>query len=464
MAAVLAALALAANPESCQNLAEFMPCAAESMVTDAAGSSTAPCASCIQHARPTAFGSVAAAWPTFFRSTHPVPVNDHPIYLVLLVPPGDGSSALEGLLSSSPAVSTMCNHCSWQCEATWSLCHQGIGGTGASPTYAREILFPCDIDKRWDPTLTNWSAVYDAFWAEDFWDDPTKPLLMDKSPPNLIKVPELVEYFNQVGADYRFIAMARHPCTASHDGTGLGPNVATEPFSHMFERAEAAADPAKFFKISYDDLVTRPDLVAQELLDWMPELVSVDFAVSYIHGAEMSTLGLQPDEPPPRHHQDGHEDDGTQLLDPLSLGSMMGTQEGRKGSQLRFKGGHEHRRQLDREPHSLDGQRDVLKGAQVPSNGTVAPVPDTNRELSIAEYMTSEHCSLEVHHDTYDPDRTTSFSQCKYCSNFTGNAPGIGRGAGLKRRRHRHHALRPRHGRRHRAKPAAEGSEPQGAD
>lgn len=50
------------------------------------------------------------------------------IYLILLVPPGWGSSALEGLLATSPHVSTMCDGLSrtWQCEGTWLLREKGV--------------------------------------------------------------------------------------------------------------------------------------------------------------------------------------------------------------------------------------------------------------------------------------------------------------------------------------------------
>lgn len=115
-----------------------------------------------------------------------------PIYLIVAVPPFSGSSGLEGLLSTSPAASTMCSKSIWQCEATSFLLQQKL----------------FDYKERWDPDATNWTRVYEVYYKEvpgTVWDDPHKTILIDKSPPNLAKSKKMVEFFEERGMDYRFV-------------------------------------------------------------------------------------------------------------------------------------------------------------------------------------------------------------------------------------------------------------------
>jgi hypothetical protein len=152
----------------------------------------------------------------------------------------------------------MCKHCEWQCEATWSLVDDGA----------------FTLEERWDPAKTNWTQVYDIFHRNGYWDDSSKPLLMDKSPPNTGKAAGLVEYFETHGHDYRMIAMARHPCMYDHTQS-------YEP--HDLNILSSLVPSKKLFTLSYNDLVTKPADVAQALLKWLPELESLDIDKSYIH-------------------------------------------------------------------------------------------------------------------------------------------------------------------------------------
>ena len=63
-----------------------------------------------------------------FRSLNypPPPKLNSTVYLMIMAPPNWGSSALENLIASSPAVSTMCNKTSWQCETTHVLVKYGL--------------------------------------------------------------------------------------------------------------------------------------------------------------------------------------------------------------------------------------------------------------------------------------------------------------------------------------------------
>ena len=340
---------MAATPApaiACPSIDTLIPCSAGSVAADG----SAACGSCLPAHMPTTFHANSSV-----RRKH----DAQPIYLVLLVPAYWGSSGLEGLLSSSPAVSTMCGHCTWQCEATWSLCDDGA--------------FECNHEAIWDPKQTNWSQVYDLYATKGYFDDPTKPLLMEKSPPNMAKVESLVAFYDEKGYDYRFIAMARHPCTNSRHDWAPYKNINDE-----FARAQAAADPEKLFLLSYDDLRTRPDLVAKDLLAWLPELGSLDLNVSHVHASD-----------------DDAEDALTAAKegdDELSLGRPPRAE------------GHA-RRDRGRGGGRGRGERMAAKGG-----------PDNSREDALLPYIQSESCKLKVYAEHYTNPSLIPWSACKHCS------------------------------------------------
>jgi len=251
----------------CPELAQLVPCAAGA----GADAYSAPCSSCIQDP---SFQTTLHRGSLFTPRQQPITPAKEPIHLIVVVPPFQGSSGLEGLLSTSPTVSTMCAKSIWQCEATATL--------------LRENVFPRTL--RYDPAYTNWSRVYEVYNSLELgsiWDDPTKPILMDKSPPNIVKTKGMIEFFEKTGREYRFVAMARHPCMYN--------SVTETSFSLLmgYMRDMLANVPQdKIYTISYNDFVTRPDMVAQGLLDWLPELGQLDINASYLEWPSSQGNGL----------------------------------------------------------------------------------------------------------------------------------------------------------------------------
>lgn len=97
-------------------------------------------------------------------------------YLFILSPPYCGSTLLHGILSSSQAVSP--NNTQGTREG------QGLPGV-------KEIMF--DHDRRWDETLEfDWDFIKKQ-WSK-FW-DLNKPILLEKSPPNLIRTEAISKCF-----------------------------------------------------------------------------------------------------------------------------------------------------------------------------------------------------------------------------------------------------------------------------
>jgi len=332
------AIAASVAEVACPPIEQIIPCAGGSVVNG-----SAPCQACLPSGVPKRFMAHAEG------RRH----GTKPIYVVLVVPAFSGSSGLEGLLSSSPAVSTMCKHCSWQCEPTNDLIADGA--------FSQEDSM--------DPAKTNWTQVYELYYKKGYWDDPTKPLLMDKSPQTIYKVESLVAFYDRMGYDYRFISMARHPCANSmvKDHADEYPDITVQTAltdnAEALRKAQAAADPKRFFTIAYDDLRTRPDLVAKELLSWLPELVSLDIDKSYIH-LEVALEALA-------------------TTDRLSLRS-----EGTKA-------------------YNSDTSDDL------------GWMHTFDREKPIYQYVTSSACTLHNYLETYNRTELLPWAKCKYCVNKT---------------------------------------------
>ena len=167
--------------KDCPPLNEIVPCAGKGH-----NPYESPCSACIP--------KPLRKWPngTKFTAKKLPGVRTKPLYLIIAVPAFQGSSGLEGLFSSSPSVSTMCAKSVWQCEATATLMREGV--------FTRA--------NRYHPDATNWTRVYEVYNSPDLgsiWNDPTRPILMDKSPPNLAKSKSMIKFFEKNDMDYRFV-------------------------------------------------------------------------------------------------------------------------------------------------------------------------------------------------------------------------------------------------------------------
>ena len=274
---------------TCPSLAELVPCVGQKAFQN----DTAPCTVCLPPNIQTTFYADKEVLfaNNLQRRLHTVEgalkrgetnktaaggagIMTKPVYLIVAVPPFSGSSGLEGLLSTSPAASTMCSKSIWQCEATSFLLQHKV----------------FDYKDRWNPAATNWTRVYETYYKDvpgTVWDDPHKTILVDKSPPNLAKSKGMVEFFEKHQMDYRFVIMARHPC--------MYKEMTTTTFSVMasFLREITRVVPARRrFTVAYTDLVTRPDKVASDLLAWLPELTSLSIDKSFLNFREARGAGL----------------------------------------------------------------------------------------------------------------------------------------------------------------------------
>jgi len=126
-----------------------------------------------------------------------------------------------------------------------------------------------------------WSESYEYPWEQirrvwmAYWEH-SKPLLLEKSPPNLIRGRRIAEYFSPV----RFIALMRDPyiqCEALMRRDKLTSRQAAERtlqcLRHQRRNLLGLRD---IIVIRYEDLVRDPAGTATRLLRFLPELQHVD--------------------------------------------------------------------------------------------------------------------------------------------------------------------------------------------
>ena len=187
-------------------------------------------------------------------------------YLVVDANAWAGSTALEMLLASSPATSTMCHMRTWQCESTSLLIREG--------------LIPSKKG-RWMAEYPNWTQAYDFFHRKKVWDNMDAPFLIDKSPSNLKKTRQLVDFFESHGHNYAFVVMGRHPCLSiTHIKQNKVIVLDHDTRSRRINDTLALVPDDRILYITYEELLTRPDVVSRRLLAWRPTLKRLDFGSS----------------------------------------------------------------------------------------------------------------------------------------------------------------------------------------
>ena len=176
-------------------------------------------------------------------------------FLFILCPPYAGSSLLHEIICSSPQVSPT-----------------NIFGMREGQALP-EIRQMVDYRRRWEENRDYpWPAIK-MVWLQ-YWDT-SKPVLLDKSPPNLVHAESIQEHFKPAW----FIVMTRDPY-AHCEGMMRRDQVATEAaarFSikclrHQKQNAERLE---RNCLIRYEELVLDPQAIKRKLEQFMPELEAV---------------------------------------------------------------------------------------------------------------------------------------------------------------------------------------------
>ncbi|MBK7642118.1 MAG: SRPBCC domain-containing protein [Planctomycetes bacterium] len=195
-----------------------------------------------------------------------------PTYLFLLSPPFSGSTLLYRLIGTSANVSTLFGHGNWAGEGQ------------ALPGAARWMRASKGPDPRvggfWDPALQMpWAeikTVWDRHW------DLTKPILAEKSPPNMCRAESILEFFSRHG-DVVFVGLMRSPYAVKQSA------------QHWLEQARFQRHNAhtlpRFLQLTYEELCSDPAGVAARIEAHVPGIGALDPELRSTAGAVAGERG-----------------------------------------------------------------------------------------------------------------------------------------------------------------------------
>lgn len=187
----------------------------------------------------------------WLRKTKPVP-SDH-LYLFILAPPYSGSTILNEWISSSSNVSNV------------NPIHTREGQTLPE---VRKILF--ENNNRWNPDYTpDWNFIKKV-WHR-YWDI-TKPILLEKSPPNIIRAAQLRKEF----PNSFFLIMTRNPyahaASMMNRASISATKAATNVIRHLEYQTKNIAECKNKIAFTYSDLCDNPDLLKSRIIEKLPLL------------------------------------------------------------------------------------------------------------------------------------------------------------------------------------------------
>ena len=202
------------------------------------------------------------------------------LYVSVIAGPSTGSSALSGLLSTSPEIDCMSHAHTWQNEGTWLLTAKNASAGGMPRK------------KRWDPELPrDWQKAYDIY--HQVWDKTNATVLVDKSPPNLAKCGRLSSYYDTLtSARGVFIVMLRVPCSKKwHERDD-------RPYISLFEDCISELLPSsKRLTLFYEDLILETERTVTLIEDFLSLHAGLPIVLNSSHGSgTRSDRGLSIDE------------------------------------------------------------------------------------------------------------------------------------------------------------------------
>jgi hypothetical protein len=183
-------------------------------------------------------------------------------YLFVLCPPYSGSTLLWKLLATSENVSALPDEGQFLPELE-NLMRE-------KPWNAHHVLPWAQI-----------KSVWDSYW------DLTKPVLLEKSPPNIIRTREILAHFKPV----KFVVMVRNPYAQS-EGL-IRRNNWTVKFAANFAvrclrtQRDNANNLDDTLVLTYESLVQDPARACQDLATFMPELGAMQHDASFeVHSVD----------------------------------------------------------------------------------------------------------------------------------------------------------------------------------
>jgi len=187
-------------------------------------------------------------------------------YLFVLCPPFNGSTVLYKIINSSRATSTFLGR-------TFNNKGNYVIPKGEGHTLLLKNI-PIYSQHRHDPNfklpMKLLKERYDEHWNLD------KPILCDKSPPFVHFAHQIESYFEQFG-DVYFICMIRSPYSSRWIKSAPWTLFAKEQ-RHNIETLKRVI----YFR--YEDLVSKPHKVKQQIVSFLPELHDIDMKAHEVPG------------------------------------------------------------------------------------------------------------------------------------------------------------------------------------
>jgi hypothetical protein len=180
-------------------------------------------------------------------------------YLFILSPPFSGSTLLNELLSTSATVSS----------------NNTLGTReGQQLPKVRKIMW--EKEDQFDPAEKyDWNFIK-AAWLK-YWDR-TKPILLEKSPPNLVRARQISDHFQPA----YFICMVRDPyalCESQISRNSMAPSVAAElVVKWLFAQRQNIATLNNLLFFTYEELTINTLAVSKKLSAFLPALSDLDTA------------------------------------------------------------------------------------------------------------------------------------------------------------------------------------------
>ena len=139
----------------------FGVAAAANIMQDCTAVPFGSCTLTEQHQSVSCRSCLRPSQPRVVHASVDVEMPHEHIYLHIMVLPYSGSSALEGLLASSPTTTTICKMNTWQCEYTWLMADWHVPGWSFA--------------SRWEPpehANQYWGGMLEALQSHHAYDYP----------------------------------------------------------------------------------------------------------------------------------------------------------------------------------------------------------------------------------------------------------------------------------------------------
>ena len=181
-------------------------------------------------------------------------------FLFVLSPPFSGSTALYKLLGSSPKASTLFGHKNWAGEGQFLPSLEAIMREAPHTDPREGGYWDPSVEMPWDTIKREW----DKHW------NTRKPVLVEKSPPNICRARSMQDHFSKFG-DVYFVALIRSPYATK-------------------QRAELWLDQARYQKenienlaniiwMTYEEFCADVQGAARRILAFLPALGRLDPSV-----------------------------------------------------------------------------------------------------------------------------------------------------------------------------------------